>query len=57
MSNDFKCFVGLHKYEVIEKLNVKNPYGTVVGTTIISRCTNCGKISEQTIYTDSNYKR
>lgn len=57
MSQDFKCAIGLHKYEVLEKKDVKNPYGAIVGTTIISRCTNCGKIHETTVYTDNNYRR
>ena len=57
MSQDFKCAIGLHKYEVLEKKDIKNPYGAVVGTAIISRCTNCGKIKETTVYTDNNYRR
>jgi uncharacterized Zn finger protein len=57
IGNDFKCAIGLHKYEVLENKEIKNPYGVVVGTTIISRCTNCGKIKENTIYTDDNYRR
>ena len=57
MSQDFKCFIGLHKYEVIEKKDVKNPYSAIIGTIIISRCTNCGKIKETTVYTDNNYRR
>lgn len=57
MSNDFKCFIGLHKYEVLEKKDIKNPYGAIVGTTIISRCVNCGKIKEVPIYLDNNYRR
>ena len=39
MSQDFKCAIGLHKYEVIEKKDVKNPYSAIIGTIIISRCT------------------
>lgn len=57
MSQDLKSWLGLHKYEVLEKKDVKNPYGAIVGTTIISRCTNCGKIHETTVYTDNNYRR
>ena len=57
MSNDFKCFIGLHKYEVLEKKDIKNPYGAVVGTTIISRCSNCGRIHENAVYTDNSYRR
>lgn len=57
MTQDVKCYFGLHKYEVLEKKEVKNPYGAIVGTTIISRCKNCGKIHEDTVYTDNNYRR
>jgi len=57
MSQDFKCAIGLHKYEVFENKEIKNPYSVVVGITIISRCTNCGKIKENTVYTDNNYRR
>ena len=57
MSQDFKCTIGLHKYEVLENKEIKNPYNAIVGITIISRCTNCGKIHETTIYTDNNYRR
>ena len=57
MSQDFKCAIGLHIYEVIEKKDVKNPYSAIIGTIIISRCTNCGKIKETTVYTDNNYRR
>ena len=57
MSQDFKCTIGLHKYEVLEKKDIKNPYSAIIGTIIISRCTNCGKIKETTVYTDNNYRR
>ena len=57
MSQDFKCAIGLHKYEVTEKKDIKNPYSAIIGTIIISRCTNCGKIKETTVYTDNNYRR
>lgn len=56
MSQDFKCAIGLHKYEVLDTKEIKNPYGIVVGTTIISRCSNCGKVVEKPIYLDNNYR-
>lgn len=56
MGQDLKCFIGLHRYEVIDTKELKNPYGITVGTVIISRCTNCGKIKEKPIYTDNNYR-
>lgn len=57
MTQDSKCFFGLHKYEVLEKKDIVNPYQIVVGSVIISRCTNCGKIKEHSVYTDNNYRR
>ena len=57
MSQDFKCAIGLHKHEVLEKKDIKNPYGVVVGITIVSRCSNCGKIKESPVYLDNNYRR
>ena len=57
MSQDFKCTIGIHKYGVLEKKDIKNPYSAIIGTIIISRCTNCGKIKETTVYTDNNYRR
>ena len=57
MSQDFKCFIGLHKFEVLEKKDIKNPYGAIVGMTIISRCSNCGRIKETDIYLDNYYRR
>lgn len=54
---DFKCFIGLHRYEVIENIDIKNPYNAVVGHAIVNRCTHCGIIKEYPIYTDSHYKR
>ena len=57
MSQDLKCYLGLHKYEVLESKDIKNPYGAVIGVTIISRCSNCGKLKETSVYTDVNYRR
>ncbi len=57
MSQDCKCFFGLHKYEIIDRYEIKNPYGIVIGTTIVSRCSNCGKLKEKHVYTDNQYLR
>ena len=45
MKQDFKCFFGCHKYEIVKEEPVKLA-GTdiVVGKAIVSECTNCGKI-------------
>ena len=57
MSQDTKCALGLHKFEVLEQKELKNPYGIVVGSNIISRCTNCGKIKVMSVYTDTSHLR
>lgn len=57
MSQDCKCYLGLHHYEVLETKEIKNPYGVIVGMTIISRCSNCGKIKEKPIYLNNAYRR
>lgn len=45
MSQDFKCFFGVHKYELLDKQEVTDERNTnVIGINYISRCTNCGKI-------------
>ena len=54
MSQDLKCFFGVHKYSVLEQKDIKNSYGIVVGTTVISQCTNCGKVKEKRVYTDTS---
>lgn len=50
MKQDLKCMIGSHKYEVYKEEDVKLA-GTeiVVAKTIISRCSNCGKIKTQEI--------
>lgn len=67
MSNDLKCFFGLHKYEVYKEedviknsitSNVNNSTeSTVVGKCIIQRCSNCGNIKHIFIPTDADYIR
>jgi len=44
MKQDFKCFIGLHKYEVYKEEDVLDGRKEVCFKVIISRCTNCGKI-------------
>lgn len=48
-------FFGLHKFEVFKQENKTDPKGNTVGLVIISRCSNCGKITSKTIYTENNY--
>ena len=42
MSQDLKCFFGVHKYSVLEQKDIKNSYGIVVGSTVISVTTHNG---------------
>lgn len=44
----------LHKYEVIKEEQLIDTKGNVVGLVIVSRCSNCGKIKQTTIYTEYN---
>lgn len=44
MSQDFKCFLGIHKYELLETKEVKNFRDEITKLIYISRCSNCGKI-------------
>ena len=57
MSNDFKCFIGLHKYKLLETKDLTNPYGARLGLVYVLQCTNCGKVKEHSVYTDTNYRR
>lgn len=51
-----KCFIGLHKYEVIKEVEVKDvDTDTVVGINIVSCCTNCGKINSTFVSSDSRF--
>lgn len=57
MKQDLKCILGSHKYEVYKEEDIKLA-GTeiVVAKTIISRCSNCGKIKiEEIPLTTYNY--
>lgn len=51
-----KCFIGLHKYEVIKEVEVKDAdIDTVVGINIVSRCIECGKINSTFVSSDSRF--
>lgn len=52
MSQNLKCFLGSHKYEVLKEEDVKLA-GTelVVAKAIICRCANCGKIKIENVNT------
>lgn len=58
MSQNAWCkFLNCHRYEIIKEEELKEAHGNVVGKVIISRCTNCGKISRKIIYTETGYER
>lgn len=57
MKQELRCIIGSHKYEVYKEEDVKLA-GTdiIVAKTIISRCSNCGKIKcEEIPLTTYNY--
>lgn len=49
--NDLKCFFGFHKYEVIEKEQMINGSGNIIGTVYVLSCKNCGKLITKVVYT------
>lgn len=51
ISQNLRCWFGLHKYEVYKQEDIKDVHGHVIGIIIISRCTNCGKLNAKYIYT------
>lgn len=55
MKQDFKCFIGLHKYEVLKEENI-SLIGTdvIVAKTIVCRCSNCGKLKKEVINLTAN---
>ena len=51
-----KCFIGLHKYEVIKEIEVKDvDTNTVVCINIGSRCIECGKINSTFVSSASRF--
>lgn len=57
MKQDFKCFMGCHKFEVYKEEDIKLA-GTdiVMSKAIVLRCSNCGKIkTEEVRLTTYNY--
>lgn len=58
MKQNFWCKIfNLHKYMIYKEETLTNKHGDIVGTVIISRCSNCGKIKYTTIYTEEGYGR
>lgn len=51
-----KCLIGLHSYEVLKEVEVKdNENNLNVGINIVSRCKECGKIKTTFVGTDSRF--
>lgn len=58
MKQNMWCkMLNLHKYEITKEENKTDKKGNIIGKVIISRCTNCGKIKQTTIYTEEGYGR
>lgn len=49
--SDFKCFIGIHRYEVYTTRPLMDTRNINIGTVIVNRCNNCGKIKDNKIYT------
>lgn len=54
MSQDLKCFLGIHRYAKPEVREVKNHYGEITKLIYVSRCNNCGKIYSKEVSYESN---
>lgn len=50
-------FLNLHKYQILKEETLTNRHGDIIGIVVVSRCINCGKISQTTIYTEDGYER
>ena len=48
-------FLNLHKYEIMQEEPMRDRKSNVIGKVIISRCTNCGKLRQNVIYTEEGY--
>lgn len=58
MKQNIWCkFFNFHKYEILREESFLNKHGDTVGTLIISKCSNCGKIKTTKIYTEEGYDK
>ena len=55
--DSLRCKLGLHKYEVYKEEELTDLKGNVIGKVIITRCSNCGKIHRNKIYTEIGHER
>lgn len=54
--SDFKCFIGVHKYDVHSTHPLMDTRNMNLGVVIVNRCNNCGKIRNNKIITvDGRY--
>ena len=44
MNQDFKCAIGMHKFEVYKEQIVRNIRNEEIGIAVVNRCKYCGKI-------------
>lgn len=51
MNQDFKCWLGLHKYRLYKEEPLVDVRGNTVGSVIICQCENCGKIRKYELIT------
>ena len=49
MSQDLRCAFGFHKYDVYAEHEITNKMGETIQRTIVSRCSNCGKIKKDNV--------
>lgn len=54
---NWDCFIHGHKYQIIERHDLLDDRGLVIGKVIVSRCETCGRITIKTIYTVNTYVR
>lgn len=45
----FKCFIGVHKYDIYKEIDLNNDFQQIIVKCIISKCEFCGKIKFNTI--------
>lgn len=54
ISDDLKCFIGLHKYTIIDRKPITEDYINK-GEALIMQCKNCGKIKIKSVITNVKY--
>lgn len=49
--SDFKCFLGVHKYDIYAQYPLMDARNMNIGVVIVNRCHNCGKVKDHKIHT------